>query len=170
MNLNPHRPWITPLVIGTFALSAVTGVLMFFHWDTGLNKTAHEWLGWLMVAAVVFHALLHWQAFKRHWTAPVGKAVIVTSLAVLALSFVSWGGSQSEPPFVRPIKTLAATPLPVLAQVAGVDLPTLKTRLQAAGKTASADDQTIAQLAGPDTKAQLRLLNQALTSTAPKAP
>lgn len=167
MNLNPHRPWITPLVIGSFALSAVTGVLMFFHWDTGLNKTAHEWLGWLMVAAVVFHALLHWQAFKRHWAAPKGKAVIVACLAVLALSFVSWGGSQSEPPFVRPIKTLAAAPLPVLAQVAGVDLPTLKARLAAAGKPATADEQTLAQLSGPDPKAQMRLLNQVLVAKAP---
>jgi peptidoglycan/LPS O-acetylase OafA/YrhL len=167
MNLNPHRPWITPLVIGTFALSAVTGVLMFFHWDTGLNKTAHEWLGWAMVAAAAFHALLHWHGFKRHWAAPVGKAVIVTCLAVLALSFAPLGSSQNEPPFVRPIKTLAATPLPVLAQVAGVDMPTLKSRLQAAGKPATADDQTIVQLAGPDTKAQLRLLNQVLVATAP---
>lgn len=168
MNLNPHRPWITPLVIGTFALSAVTGVLMFFHWDTGLNKTAHEWLGWLMVAAVAFHALLHWPAFKRHWAAPVGKAVIVTSLAVLALSFAPLGGSTGgEPPFMRPIKTLAATPLPVLAQVAGVDLPTLKARLAAAGKPATTDDQTLAQLSGPDPKAQMRLLNQVLVAKAP---
>ena len=57
MNLNPQRPWITPLVIGTFALMAVTGSLMFFHLDTGLNKTAHEWLGWAMVAAVLLHPL-----------------------------------------------------------------------------------------------------------------
>ena len=40
MNLANQRPWITPLVMGSFALSAVTGVLMIFHLDTGLNKTA----------------------------------------------------------------------------------------------------------------------------------
>ncbi|EWS63204.1 hypothetical protein Y695_03563 [Hydrogenophaga sp. T4] len=46
MNLAKQRPWITPLVMGSFALSAVTGVLMFFHLDTGLNKAAHEcWAG-----------------------------------------------------------------------------------------------------------------------------
>lgn len=40
------RNWATPLTIGSFLLMAVTGLLMFFHLDTGLNKAAHEWLGW----------------------------------------------------------------------------------------------------------------------------
>lgn len=44
------REWATPLTIGIFTLMAVTGILMFFHLDKGLNKTAHEWLGWLLVA------------------------------------------------------------------------------------------------------------------------
>jgi hypothetical protein len=43
--------WATPLTIGTFTLMAVTGMLMFFHADIGLNKTAHEWLGWVMIAS-----------------------------------------------------------------------------------------------------------------------
>lgn len=162
MNLNPHRPWITPLVIGTFALSAVTGGLMFFHLDTGLNKAAHEWLGWLMVAAVAVHVLLHMHAFKRHWAAPVGKGVIAISLIVLGLSFLPLGGAKSEPPFVRPLKTLAQAPLPVVAQVAGIDMDELQSRLQAAGKPSQSDGQTIAALAGSDLKAQVRLLNQVL--------
>lgn len=162
MNLNPHRPWITPLVIGAFALSAVTGGLMFFHLDTGLNKAVHEWLGWLMVAAVAAHVLLHQQAFKRHWAAPVGKGIIVLSLAVLGLSFLPLGGAKSEPPFVRPLKTLAQAPLPVLAQVAGIDMAELQRRLQAAGQPAPAEGHTIATLVGNDVKAQIRLMNQVL--------
>jgi hypothetical protein len=35
MKLNEQRPWITPLVIGTFLLMAVTGSPMFFHLDSG---------------------------------------------------------------------------------------------------------------------------------------
>lgn len=37
-----YREWATPLTIGSFLLIAVTGVLMFFHLDSGLNKLAHE--------------------------------------------------------------------------------------------------------------------------------
>jgi hypothetical protein len=36
-----QRKWITPLVIDSFLLSAVTGVLMFFHLDVAWNKMAH---------------------------------------------------------------------------------------------------------------------------------
>lgn len=39
------RQWVTPLMAGSFILMATTGILMFFHLDSGLNKTAHEWLG-----------------------------------------------------------------------------------------------------------------------------
>jgi cytochrome b561 len=49
------REWATPLTIGSFGLMATTGILMFFHLDSGLNKTAHEWLGWVMVAVVAAH-------------------------------------------------------------------------------------------------------------------
>jgi len=73
MNLNPHRPWITPVVIGAFFLSAVTGVLMFFHLDSGLNKTAHEWLSWAMVIGVALHLLLNVAAFKRYFTQTTGR-------------------------------------------------------------------------------------------------
>lgn len=49
------REWATPVTVGVFVVMAATGLLMFFHLDIGLNKAAHEWLGWLMVAAVAAH-------------------------------------------------------------------------------------------------------------------
>ena len=32
------RSWATPLVIATFLAAGVTGILMFFHLDVGVNK------------------------------------------------------------------------------------------------------------------------------------
>ena len=46
------REWVTPIAAGGFLISAVTGVLMFFHLDTGLNKVAHEWLSWVFLGGV----------------------------------------------------------------------------------------------------------------------
>jgi hypothetical protein len=37
-----QREWVTPIAAGAFLISAVTGVLIFFHVDSGLNKVAHE--------------------------------------------------------------------------------------------------------------------------------
>ena len=98
MNLNPHRPWITPLVVGAFLLSAVTGVLMFFHLDSGLNKTAHEWLSWAMVVGVTLHILLNLTAFKRYFTQTIAKAVMGVFALVLALSFIPLGAKAAANP------------------------------------------------------------------------
>ena len=136
MNLTTHRPRITPVVMGAFLLSAVTGVLMFFHLDSGLNKTAHEWLSWAMVIGVALHLLLNMPAFKRYFTQTPGRVIMGLFALVLALSFIPAGGSAgSEPGFAPPVRALAKAPIPVLAQVAGTSNDDVKGRLQAAGLT-----------------------------------
>ncbi|MBX3609771.1 MAG: DUF4405 domain-containing protein [Hydrogenophaga sp.] len=161
MNLNAQRPWITPVVIGAFLLSATTGVLMFFHLDSGLNKTAHEWLSWAMVVGVGLHILLNLPAFKRYFTQTTGRVVIALFAAVLAVSFIPAGADQAEPGFAAPIHALAEAPVASVAAVAGVDEATLNQRLVAAGATGEAG-QTIAQRVGPDLRAQIRVLTQVL--------
>jgi Domain of unknown function (DUF4405) len=160
MKINAHRPWITPLVMGAFLLSAVTGVLMFFHLDSGLNKLAHEWLSWAMVVGVALHVLLNWPAFKRYLGQKVALGVMGVFALVLALSFFSPAGAKKEPPFGAPIHALAKAPLPVLAQVLGQSPEELNTRLEKAGLPVSAETQTLADLVGPDLKAQIGTLNR----------
>ena len=160
MNLHSHRPWITPLVMGAFLLSAVTGVLMFFHLDSGLNKLAHEWLSWAMVVGVALHVLLNLPAFKRYLGQKLALGVMGVFALVLALSFFSPAGAKKEPPFGAPIHALAKAPLPVLAQVLGQSPEDLKTRLEKAGLPVSAETQTLADLVGPDLKAQIGTLNR----------
>ncbi|MBP9906426.1 MAG: DUF4405 domain-containing protein [Rhodoferax sp.] len=164
MNLNPHRPWITPLVIGTFVLMAVTGSLMFFHLDSGLNKAAHEWLGWAMVIAVVLHALMNLNAFKRYFSASTGRWVLGASALVLAASFVPLGASGGKPPFVLPIQALANAPLSTVAQVAGLPTDVLRAKLGNAGVLSQSDSQTIQELVGPDLGQQMRTLGKVFGS------
>lgn len=162
MNLNPHRPWITPVVIGAFFLSAVTGVLMFFHLDSGLNKTAHEWLSWAMVIGVGLHVLLNMPAFKRYLKQTTGRAVIGAFALILALSFIPAGGSGSEPGFAPPVRALAKAPITVLAQVAGTSTEEVKAKLQAQGLTVTSDQQSVADLVGPDLRQQIGTITKVL--------
>lgn len=163
MNLNPHRPWITPVVIGAFFLSAVTGVLMFFHLDSGLNKTAHEWLSWAMVIGVMLHLLLNVAAFKRYFTQTTGRVVIGLFALILALSFIPAGGEGgSEPGFAPPVRALAKAPISVLAQVAGTSTDEVKTKLQAQGLTVTSDQQSVADLVGPDLRKQIGAITKVL--------
>jgi hypothetical protein len=172
LNLNPHRAWITPLVMGAFLLSATTGVLMFFHLDTGLNKTAHEWLSWAMLGGVVLHALLNLPAFKRYFTQTTGRVVMGVFVLVLALSFISLGGKGGkEPGFAPPVRALAAAPITVLAQVAGTNPGEIRARLRAAGYPVASDQQSVQSLVGGDLKAQIGVLNRILArGPAPSAP
>jgi hypothetical protein len=48
-----QRERVTPIAAGAFLLSAITGVLIFFHVDSGLSKLAHEWLSWALLGGVV---------------------------------------------------------------------------------------------------------------------
>lgn len=160
MNLNPHRPWITPLVTGVFVLIAVTGVLMFFHIDRGLNKLAHEWLGWVMVVGVGLHVVLNLPAFKRYLGQKTAWVVMGVFFAVLALSFMTPPGGKKEPSFAAPVHALARTPLSVLAQVMGKTPEDIKTELGKAGLSVDSDDQTLQDLVGTDLKAQIRAINR----------
>jgi hypothetical protein len=162
MNLNPHRPWITPLVMGAFLLSAVTGVLMFFHLDSGLNKLAHEWLSWAMVGGVLLHATLNLPAFKRYFGQKTALTVMGAFALVLALSFIPAAGAKKAPSYAGPVRALADAPLPVLAQVLGKTPEALKADLEQAGLPVDHDQQSLRDLVGPDLKQQVRTLNRLL--------
>ncbi|MEZ5662125.1 MAG: DUF4405 domain-containing protein [Burkholderiaceae bacterium] len=158
-NLSAHRPWITPLVIGAFLISAVTGILMFFHLDTGLNKTAHEWLSWAMVAGVTMHVLLNLPAFKRYFSQKTGRWVMGSLALVLALSFFPMGGSgASEPGFAPPVRALAQAPITALASVAGSTPQQVMEQLAAAGYAATSEQQSVADLVGDDLRKQIGVL------------
>ena len=159
MNLNPHRPWITPVVIGAFLLSGVTGILMFFHFDSGLNKTAHEWLSWAMVIGVSLHIVLNLNAFKRYFAQTTGKVIIGLFALILALSFIPAGGEGgSDPGFAPPVRALAKAPLPVLAQVVGMSPDALKTELASKGHPVQNDQQSLQDLIGGDLRAQIQTI------------
>jgi hypothetical protein len=169
MHINTHRPWITPLVIGSFLLSAVTGIVIFFHWDTGLVKLAHEWLSWIMVLAVLPHVLLNMLPFKRYFTQKTGLWIVGVSAVVLALSFLSLGGNSpaKDPGFAPPIRALAKAPISVLAQVAGTSTDDVKARLQAAGYTVTSDQQSVADLAGGELRAQIGAITKVMVPRKP---
>jgi hypothetical protein len=158
-----QRAWVTPLTIGTFTLLGVTGVLMFFHLDSGLNKAAHEWLSWLLLAGAAGHAAVNWGAFRHHLAGWRGRLVIGASLALLAVSFAPAGARERPPPYAS-VRALASAPLAVLAQVARVSPAELRRRLVGAGLQPAGDADTVQALAGNDAGHQARVLAIVLAS------
>ncbi|QID19619.1 DUF4405 domain-containing protein [Nitrogeniibacter mangrovi] len=158
--MNLKREWVTPTVAGAFLLLAVTGVLMFFHLDSGLNKLAHEWLGWALVVAVGLHLTLNFTALKRQLSQRRGQAIAGLFVLLLGLSFVPTGnrGPGGREALMASTQALAAAPLPVLAQVAGIDEAELSRRLSAAGHAPTPETASVSALVGTDPGDQGKLI------------
>ena len=161
------RQWVTPLVAGSFLLMGVTGILMFFHWDTGLNKTVHEWLGWAMVVAVALHVMVNLQGFKNMLRTTLGKGILGLFTLILALSFFNLGGGEGNggPPFKNSVNLLSNASITELSQISHIDEQILLTRLQQAGVNSATAQSSVKQLVGDDLGKQMQTLNSILKTT-----
>lgn len=151
------RNWITPLTIGTFALMAITGILMFFHLDTGLNKLAHEWLGWLMVGGVALHAAVNGKAFKRYLVQRgISRFVLALSLLTIAASFLSLPGDSGghRPPPVIALNAITRAPIDKVAQLAGKPVDQVMAELGRAGIRLSKPTESLEEILGANRKQQ----------------
>lgn len=145
------RDWATPLTIGAFAIMGVTGLLMFFELETGLNKPVHEWAGLVMVAAVVLHVAVNWRAFTRYLTeSRSGRGIIAVGVLALAASFISppGGRERGAPPPVLAMKAITAAPLTTIAPLTGRTPADLATALAAEGIVLTSPDASIASIIG----------------------
>lgn len=161
------RGWATPVTIGAFFLLAVTGGLMFFHLDRGLNKLAHEWLGWLLVAGVAAHAAVNWVPFKRYFTRPLGGAIIGVLVLLTALSFWQPAGARKAPPARQASQALLAAPLDLVAPVLRLDEAALRARLARQGFTVPDGRPTLAEVARASAREPLQALGAAFQAGTP---
>lgn len=175
------RDWATPLTIGVFVVSALTGLTMFFEADTGFGKLVHQWLGWVLVLAVVSHVVVNFASFRRHLTKGSGRWLVL-ALAVLA-GATFFEPSMPAPPEEAapepapeeesppdPVEELTATvlhaPLAEVAALANQSPDAVAAALRTAGFDVRDASQSLAEIAGDDRDAQLRALSTALAAAA----
>lgn len=160
------REAATPLTIGSFLIIAVTGILMFFHLDSGLNKLAHEWIGWAMLAAVALHASVHFKSFSRYFTRPRALAVIGVSVLLLAASFASPAGKASKPSHILAAQVVLDAPIRLVADMTGRNSSAIVQDLASAGFAAS-EDVSLRSVAGKGREEQMKVLGIALAKAPP---
>lgn len=154
---------ITPLTLGAFLLSAVTGVLLFFHLDSGANKLVHEWLSWLLLLGAALHIILHAGAIKSYLQTKPGLLIVSACLLLLALSFLPLSPGAGKPPFARPVTALANTPLATLAAVANITPAELNARLIRAGFNPSPQANSLRDVVGNGLGRQMQVLDKILS-------
>ncbi|GAA6189081.1 DUF4405 domain-containing protein [Litorivita sp. NS0012-18] len=154
------RRYATPITIGSFLLMAVTGVLMFFHLNSGLNKLAHEWIGLIMIAAVLLHVALNWRAFTLYFKRPLALILMAGFAGALSLSFLDLGAKQRlGRPDLAAVRLLAQAPVEVLAPVLGTDTKGVIKALEARGHSVFAG-QSLADITGAELRAQAEMIAQ----------
>ena len=151
-------PWLTPCLLGTFVLTSLTGVLLFFHLDLGLVKPAHEWIGWIMLALGLAHLLVHQRACLQSLQRPSGKALVFCFLFLTLMVFIPVKTERSKRPFDAIAGALAQSPLQTVALLANQDPQDTLLKLKEQGITPWGMDQTIAQIAEYNHKPAIEVL------------
>jgi hypothetical protein len=158
MNRNNLREWVTPAVVGAFALSAVTGVMLFFNVRFGLIKPVHEWLSWLLVISVIVHLIINRDSLIQYISKPVGKGVLFLFLILICLSLLPLNNKKDGPPFVRISNALTQVPLSEVSRIAKHEPDEVIDILKSKGIHVESREQTIRDIAMKNNKSSFSIL------------
>lgn len=154
--------WATPLTIGSFIISAVTGILIFFHINIGLVKPSHEWLSWLMVIGVAAHITVNWKVFLRYFSTAkkLSLSLIIGCCALTILSIIPLGANtQGGPPMMKAANIMNSAPLTQVASLMGQDVNLLTSKLQNKQYKVSNINASLNQIAKDNDTQAMQLLN-----------
>jgi hypothetical protein len=119
----------TPLTLGLFAVSAISGLALFFHLAQGAFHEMHEWLSVLLLLPFALHVWKNWPAligYVRRGTLllPVAAALV----AAIAFAVPAMTGAEGGDPRTQVLRLLTGSSLADLA-------PLLKTTPDALAAT-----------------------------------
>jgi hypothetical protein len=140
------RIWTTPLMAGAFAISALTGLLLFFDMEPGIVEPVHEWASWVIVSAAVLHLMTHWRSFTAYFRNAGSFMFIAGGLAIALLSICPWVEKQ-ENPGKKAIKSLEAASIIDIAAVARIPADVLVLRLEHNGINVSDTEDSLEETA-----------------------
>jgi len=144
------KQWATPVSIGAFTISAVTGLCIFFDVEIGLVEPVHEWVSWMLVAGVSLHVVANWKQFSSYFSQKpalviIGLALLVTTVALLPV--FGEGEEGGEVTGKKVAFALVATPLETVSVVAGMTPEVMVRRLEQKGLKGVTPSMTIEQIA-----------------------
>jgi len=163
MLTNPKiRNWATPLTIGSFAVTALTGLLLFFHLGGVPVKVAHEWLSLLFVLGGVAHMAANWRPCARFFTRPVGRIVVAACLLILLSAFLPASQSKRKPYIPQLMEQLTQAPVSAIAALTRSSSDELLARLRARGIRVRDEAQSLEAMAEENAMQSVDLLRIAL--------
>lgn len=141
--------YATPLTTGLFAVSAISGIALFFHWAPAAFHGMHEWLSIALLLPFGLHLWKNWPAlaaYVRRGTLTVPLALSVAVAVPFAVPAMINGGSVGNPAF-RTVALMTEAPLADLAPVLKTTPDALRASLEEKGLTVSSPASTLAEIA-----------------------
>ncbi|GHA56491.1 hypothetical protein GCM10007086_33190 [Photobacterium aphoticum] len=133
----------TSITIGLFAVSAFTGLLLFFELSTGGVRATHEWMSMGLMVAVGCHAYTHKKVFVKYFSQKLRMPMLVGLVAGVGLFALSFNDNYAAGEM---FDAAVDAKLVSVAGVFGVTEQDAQTALEAAGLTVNSD-QTLSDIA-----------------------
>jgi hypothetical protein len=149
----------TPLITGLFLVSLISGVALFFHWQSGAFHSMHVWLSMVLLIPFVLHVWKNWNSLMGYFKRKTMWVPLVASL-VIAVPFAASGltGAPGGNPAFRAIPLMTQTRLSDLAPVLKTTPDALVNKLKQAGHNVASADQTLDAVAAASGKPASELL------------
>ncbi|AND70945.1 hypothetical protein ATSB10_34910 [Dyella thiooxydans] len=141
-----HR-YGTPLTVGLFFVSAVSGVALFFHWSSATFHSMHEWLSMLLLAPFALHMIKNWKPLLAYARRRTLLVPLVLSLVVAVPFALSAGKGRAGNPAFQAVALMTRASLDDLAPIVRVPAPDLLRQLQARGYKANSTRDTPSDIA-----------------------
>lgn len=142
--------YATPLTLGLFAISAISGVALFFHTAQGTFHEMHEWLSMLLLLPFAFHIWKNWRplvAYARRGTLLLPILACLLVAVPFALQTTGGKGEGRGGPPTRVISLMTEAPLTDLAPLLKTTPDALMASLAEQGYTPNSADDTLATVA-----------------------
>jgi hypothetical protein len=142
--------WATPLTAGLFLVSTVSGVALYFHWNSGLFHEMHEVLSLVLLVPVVLHLWKNWLPIKiyfRHAVMPVALALSLAAGGWYAYDAAGQPSGRGGNPAFAVLGLIQNAPLATLAPVLSLTPDEAVRKLEAAGIPGATGDTTVTALA-----------------------
>jgi len=150
--------YTTPLTLGLFAVSAVSGLALFFHVGQGVFHSMHEWLSIVLLLPFAFHLWKNWGAMLGYVRR---GALLAPSLATLVVSLVfvlpALTHGERGSPF-KAVQLLTRTSIASLAPVLKTTPDALQASLVQRGYKVVSSNDTLDSVAASSGVPAMKLL------------
>lgn len=95
-----------------FLVIAISGLMMFFHFNSMSVKQLHNILGLVFIIAAIAHVIMNWKSMKNYFSKKIFIVSLITTVIVSAL-FVSLSPSKTENPKVVLMTKVLEAPIEI---------------------------------------------------------